>query len=95
MGFIFVTAGERSVACGSAKVLNLPEWAKLFCVFVLPFRAGLPVRFVIRRQGCARRAVMKIRLFKPLPAFSKKVSSVWEKGIDVFPKRYRRFSQKV
>jgi hypothetical protein len=29
MGLIFVTAGERSVACGSAKALNLPEWAKL------------------------------------------------------------------
>ncbi|MDR0560359.1 MAG: hypothetical protein LBG92_09305 [Prevotellaceae bacterium] len=29
MGLIFVTAGERSVACGSAKAPNLPEWAKL------------------------------------------------------------------
>jgi hypothetical protein len=30
MGLIFVTAGEAiAVACGSAKTLNLPEWAKL------------------------------------------------------------------
>jgi hypothetical protein len=50
--------------CESAE--NLPEWAKLLCVFVLPIRAGLPVRFVIRRQRCARRAVMKIWLFKPV-----------------------------
>jgi hypothetical protein len=46
-------------------VLVLPEWAKLLCVFVLPIRAGLLVRFVVRRQRCARRAVMQIRLFKP------------------------------
>ncbi|MDR0560923.1 MAG: hypothetical protein LBG92_12225 [Prevotellaceae bacterium] len=32
MGLIFVTAGERSVACGSAKAPNLPEWAKLLAV---------------------------------------------------------------
>ncbi|MDR0558546.1 MAG: hypothetical protein LBG92_00060 [Prevotellaceae bacterium] len=32
MGLIFVTAGERSVACGNAKALNLPEWAKLLAV---------------------------------------------------------------
>ncbi|MDR0559964.1 MAG: hypothetical protein LBG92_07315 [Prevotellaceae bacterium] len=29
---IFVTAGERSVACGSAKAQNLPERAKLLAV---------------------------------------------------------------
>jgi ABC-type transport system involved in cytochrome c biogenesis permease component len=41
MGLIFVTAGEViAVACGSAKAPNLPERAKLLCVFVLPFRAG-------------------------------------------------------
>ncbi|MDR0558812.1 MAG: hypothetical protein LBG92_01465 [Prevotellaceae bacterium] len=31
-GLIFVTAGERSVACGSTKAPNLPEWAKLLAV---------------------------------------------------------------
>ncbi|MDR0560105.1 MAG: hypothetical protein LBG92_08030 [Prevotellaceae bacterium] len=45
MGLIFVTAGERSVACGSAKAPKLPEWAKLLCVFVLPIRAVVACTF--------------------------------------------------
>jgi hypothetical protein len=46
MGLIFVTAGEAIVVtCGSAKAPNLPEWAKLLCVLVLPIQAGLPVCF--------------------------------------------------
>ncbi|MDR0559442.1 MAG: hypothetical protein LBG92_04685 [Prevotellaceae bacterium] len=52
---IFITAGERSVACGLCESAELARMGKtpqslLFC----PFGQGVVVRFVVRRQRYAR-----------------------------------------
>jgi hypothetical protein len=84
MGLIFVTAGERSVACGSAKTQNLPEWAKPFCVFVLPIRAvdacTLHCPQATLRSPCGYENL----------AFQA-AALLFQKGKHRFGKRYRRF----